>query len=80
MTRIVVDPARQIGSVDRNVFGGFVEHLGRCIYGGLYDATAASGVARIDPRARIRPHTPAVLAVDVERLHFFDPATGRAIT
>ena len=37
MTRIVVDPARQIGSVDRNVFGGFVEHLGRCIYGGLYD-------------------------------------------
>ena len=37
MTRIVVDPARQIGPVDRNVFGGFVEHLGRCIYGGLYD-------------------------------------------
>ena len=37
MTRIVVDPARQLGSVDRNVFGGFVEHLGRCIYGGLYD-------------------------------------------
>ena len=37
MTRIVVDPARQIGSVDRNVFGGFVEHLGRCVYGGLYD-------------------------------------------
>jgi alpha-L-arabinofuranosidase len=37
VTRIVVDPARQIGSVDRNVFGGFVEHLGRCVYGGLYD-------------------------------------------
>jgi alpha-N-arabinofuranosidase len=37
VTRIVVDPARQLGSVDRNVFGGFVEHLGRCIYGGLYD-------------------------------------------
>jgi alpha-N-arabinofuranosidase len=37
VTRIVVDPARQIGTVDRNVFGGFVEHLGRCIYGGLYD-------------------------------------------
>ena len=37
MTRIVVDPARQIGTVDRNVFGGFVEHLGRCIYGGLFD-------------------------------------------
>ncbi len=25
-----------LGQVDRNVFGGFVEHLGRCIYGGLY--------------------------------------------
>ena len=37
MTRIVVDPARPLGPVDRNVFGGFVEHLGRCIYGGLYD-------------------------------------------
>jgi multiple sugar transport system ATP-binding protein len=38
------------------------------------------GVARIDPRAAIRPHRPAVLAVDVERLHFFDPATGTAIS
>ncbi len=37
MTRIVADPARQLGDLDRNVFGGFVEHLGRCIYGGLYD-------------------------------------------
>ena len=48
--------------------------------GEIVAAAAASGVARIDPRARIRPHTPAVLAVDVERLHFFDPATGLAIT
>jgi hypothetical protein len=23
------------------VFGGFVEHLGRCIYGGLYDEGSA---------------------------------------
>jgi alpha-N-arabinofuranosidase len=37
MTRIVVDPARQIGKLDRRVFGGFIEHLGRCIYGGIYD-------------------------------------------
>jgi len=32
-----VDPARTLGSVDRALFGGFVEHLGRCIYGGIYD-------------------------------------------
>jgi alpha-L-arabinofuranosidase len=37
MTRIVVDPGRPLGSVDRNVFGGFIEHLGRCVYGGIYD-------------------------------------------
>jgi alpha-N-arabinofuranosidase len=34
---IRIDPARTIGTVDRRIFGGFVEHLGRCIYGGLYD-------------------------------------------
>jgi len=37
MTRIAVDPGRTIGRLDRKVFGGFVEHLGRCIYGGIYD-------------------------------------------
>jgi alpha-N-arabinofuranosidase len=37
VTRIAVDPARRVGRLDRNVFGGFVEHLGRCVYGGLYD-------------------------------------------
>jgi alpha-N-arabinofuranosidase len=34
---IRIDPARTIGTVDRRIFGGFVEHLGRCIYGGIYD-------------------------------------------
>jgi alpha-L-arabinofuranosidase len=37
LTRIAVDPARSLGRLDRTVFGGFVEHLGRCIYGGIYD-------------------------------------------
>jgi alpha-N-arabinofuranosidase len=37
VTRIAVDPARRVGRLDRNVFGGFVEHLGRCVYGGLYE-------------------------------------------
>ncbi len=32
-----VDPARVTGELDRHVFGGFAEHLGRCIYGGIYD-------------------------------------------
>ena len=37
MTRIAIDPSRALGQLDRKVFGGFVEHLGRCIYGGIYD-------------------------------------------
>ncbi len=41
MTRIAVDPARPVGRLDRNVFGGFVEHLGRCIYGGIYEEGSA---------------------------------------
>ncbi len=28
------------GEVDRRIFGSFVEHLGRAVYGGIYDPTA----------------------------------------
>ncbi len=27
---------RIVGNIDPNIFGGFAEHLGRCIYGGIY--------------------------------------------
>src|SRR5262245_54384957 len=37
MARIGIDLARRIGVVDRRIFGQFIEHLGRCIYGGIYD-------------------------------------------
>src|SRR6267143_919532 len=37
MTRISIDLARRLGTVDRRIFGQFIEHLGRCIYGGVYD-------------------------------------------
>ncbi len=37
MARIKLDLDRTLGIVDRRIFGGFVEHLGRCIYGGLVD-------------------------------------------
>jgi len=36
-TRLYLHTKHRIGSVDRRLFGGFVEHLGRAIYGGLYD-------------------------------------------
>jgi alpha-N-arabinofuranosidase len=37
MNRILIDPGHVIGMIDRNIFGGFAEHLGRCIYGGIYE-------------------------------------------
>src|SRR2546430_6328012 len=37
MARIGIDLERRIGTVDRRIFGQFIEHLGRCIYGGIYD-------------------------------------------
>ena len=37
MSQIAIAPARTLGTIDPKVFGGFVEHLGRCIYGGLYE-------------------------------------------
>ncbi|GAB4407929.1 MAG: alpha-N-arabinofuranosidase [Anaerolineae bacterium] len=37
MNCISIDLQRTLGSLDRNVFGGFAEHLERCIYGGIFD-------------------------------------------
>lgn len=35
--RIKIDIDRQIGEINNNIYGNFVEHLGRCVYGGIYD-------------------------------------------
>lgn len=37
MNSIKIDLDRRLGSIDRAIFGGFAEHLGRCIYGGIYE-------------------------------------------
>jgi alpha-N-arabinofuranosidase len=37
VARIKIDFDRRLGQVDRNIYGGFVEHLGRCIYGGIFE-------------------------------------------
>ena len=36
-SRIYVDSRRTIATIDRNLFGSFLEHLGRAIYDGIYD-------------------------------------------
>jgi alpha-N-arabinofuranosidase len=34
---VKLDLDRRIGQIDRNIYGSFIEELGRCIYGGVYD-------------------------------------------
>ena len=36
MTKISIDRSRSLGTVSRYIFGHFAEHLGRCIYGGIF--------------------------------------------
>lgn len=35
--KIKIDIDRKIGQIDPMLYGNFTEHLGRCIYGGIYD-------------------------------------------
>jgi len=39
--RMYVDSRRTIAPLDRNLFGSFLEHLGRAIYDGIYDPGSA---------------------------------------
>jgi alpha-N-arabinofuranosidase len=32
-----IDLRRRLGAIDRNIYGGFIEHLGRCVYGGIFE-------------------------------------------
>ncbi|KAF4973133.1 hypothetical protein FSARC_477 [Fusarium sarcochroum] len=34
---ITVDPSAVLSKIEDNIYGGFTEHMGRCIYGGIYD-------------------------------------------
>ena len=40
-TTVTLDAGEVIADVDPRVFGGFVEHMGRCVYEGIYDPTSA---------------------------------------
>ena len=48
--RVKIDTERTIGDIDPKLFGNFIEHLGRCIYGGVFDENSslsdASGFRR----------------------------------
>ena len=47
---------------------------------GFLVGSAPNGMARIDPRTPVKPGGRVTFTVDPERLYFFDPDTGQAIT
>jgi len=62
--KLYLDPENIIASVDPRLFGSFVEHLGRCIYTGIYEPDHPSADAagfRQDVAALIRELQPTVL-------------------
>ena len=62
VTTVAIDPQRALGQVDRRVFGGFVEHLGRCIYGAFTTRVRALRRARIPYRRAGAAKRPAPAA------------------
>jgi multiple sugar transport system ATP-binding protein len=47
---------------------------------GFLVGSAPNGMARIDPHTPVKPGGRVTFAIDPERLYFFDPDTGQAIT
>ena len=53
-----------IGDTDPRLFGAFVEHLGRCVYGGIYEPghrTADKQGFRHDVLALVRELAPTIM-------------------
>ena len=62
--RVLLDRDFTIGATDPRLFGAFVEHLGRCIYGGLYEPghpTADAQGFRQDVMALVRELAPTIM-------------------
>ena len=34
--KMILDSAYRVASVDKRIFGSFIEHLGRAVYDGIY--------------------------------------------
>ena len=37
VARVIVDTSFAVGEIDRRLFGSFVEHMGRCVYTGIFE-------------------------------------------
>ncbi len=61
---VIVDRDFVIGDTDPRLFGAFVEHLGRCVYGGIYEPghpTADERGFRGDVLALVRELAPTII-------------------
>ena len=62
--KILADRDFTIGVTDKRLFGGFIEHLGRCVYGGIYEPghpTADEKGFRQDVMALVRELAPTIM-------------------
>jgi multiple sugar transport system ATP-binding protein len=59
--------------------GVFTADADAATAGGIAGAAATESVARVDPQARVAVGDQVTLAVDVDRIHFFDAESGDAI-
>ena len=62
--RVLLDRDFQIGTTDPRLFGAFIEHLGRCVYGGIYEPghpTADAKGFRQDVMALVRELAPTTM-------------------
>ena len=60
----MIDRDFAIGETDPRLFGAFVEHLGRCVYGGIYEPgheTADKQGFRQDVLALVRELGPTIM-------------------
>ena len=49
MSRIIVNANRSAGVINKNIYGHFAEHLGRCIYGGLANSDGSLRATWLPP-------------------------------
>ncbi len=62
--KVLLDKDFTIGATDRRLFGAFIEHLGRCVYGGIYEPghpTADAQGFRQDVMALVRELKPTIM-------------------
>lgn len=70
---LILDQDFTIGEVDKRLYGSFIEHLGRAVYGGIYEPGHPSGTA-------LRPivKSPTYACTDYEQVPYVDATAVQA--